>query len=173
MIRTSAILTLLCCLLVSTVSAQDRWLERYVDMGPNLTGANRTTALARLEAIERLLKQVPELAQPKGFDITHVFTGHRDRSGFGDTVQHYAIQYILRVGLYAPKWTKLIEAPQGQLIFAINWDENARAWHDPQGRVIFVEGSRWPPTPFATVTYGNADSGGPVQPNDPFEATVW
>src|SRR5678816_474669 len=77
--RHSATLVLLSSLATSALSAQTGWLPRAVEMGPNLTGANRAAAIARLESIERLLKQVPELAHPEGFEIRPFFTGHRNR----------------------------------------------------------------------------------------------
>ena len=168
---------LLCGSLVSTVSAQttaqNGWLRLKVDMGPNLTGTNRATALTRLEAIERLVKQVPGLAQPEGFEITTHLTGHRSRLGLGNSDHpEYAIQYILRLTFFAPKWVAYGD-PAGEVYFEINADESSSGWLDPQGRDIFVEPSRWPRLPFSAVTYGEAASGGPVQPNDPFYAAVW
>jgi hypothetical protein len=163
---------LCCCWIVSEVNAQTGWLSRYVDMGPNITGTNRATALARLEAIERLLKQVPELAHPAGFDITTQFTGHRSRTGLGNS-EHpdYVIEYTLHLKFFAPKWVKFLE-PAGEMAFTINANEG-QDWLDPQGRGIYIEPARWPRSPFATVTYGFAESGGPVQPNDPFYVDAW
>ena len=60
---------MLCGAIASTAHAQTGWLPRTVALGPYLVGENRTVALARLESIERLLKQVPEPAHPVGFEI--------------------------------------------------------------------------------------------------------
>ena len=59
----------LCCSTLSTIDAQTGWLPRGVNLGPNITGANSAAVLARIDAIERLVKQVPELAHPNGFEI--------------------------------------------------------------------------------------------------------
>src|SRR4029078_6746059 len=85
--RHSPTLLLLSSLATSALSAQTGWLPRSVEMGPNLTGANRAAAIARLESIERLLKQVPELAHPEGFEIRPFFTGHRNRLGLNHSDQ--------------------------------------------------------------------------------------
>jgi hypothetical protein len=104
MTRTAAILTMLCVAIVATADAQTGWLPRRVDMGPYLTGENRVTALARLESIERLLKQVPELAHPDGFEIKPFFLGTgKGRLGLGES-EHadYAIPYLYRVAFFYP-----------------------------------------------------------------------
>ena len=154
-----AILTLASCLITSAAGAQTGWLPPIVDMGPNLTGANRAAALARLESIQRLLKQVPEFAHPDGFEIRASFTGHRNRTGLGNS-EHadYVIQYLYRVNFFSPSLAKNKYAI-GAIIFAINADESMHGELDPQGRVIFVEERRWPLVPFSVATYGVSASG--------------
>ena len=154
-----AILTLLSCSITSAVGAQTGWLPPLVDMGPNLTGANRAAALARLESIQRLLKQVPELAHPDGFEIKPFFTGHRNRTGLGGS-EHadYVIEYLYRVNFFSPSFAQNKNAI-GAIIFAINADENMHGDLDRQGRVIFVEQRRWPRVPFSVATYGVSASG--------------
>src|SRR5262245_54562852 len=46
-----------------------------VDIGGNLTPAQRQTVIARLDAIKNLLLQVPELAQPNGFEVRAKYLG--------------------------------------------------------------------------------------------------
>lgn len=167
-----AILTLVSCLITSAVGAQTGWLPPVVDMGPNLTGANRAAALARLESIQRLLKQVPELAHPDGFEIRPFFTGHRSRNGLGGS-EHadYVIQYLYRVTFFYPSLAEN-KYPIGAIIFAINADENMRGDLDPQGRVIFIEQRRWPLVPFSVATYG-VSADGTLKAGEDFSLWAW
>jgi hypothetical protein len=176
--RTPAVLTLLCCGIVSTADAQTGWLPRTVEMGAYLTGANRAAALARLESIERLLKQVPELAHPDGFEITPFFGGAgKSREGLGHS-EHadYVIPYLYRVSFFYPSFAAskaAYKSATGQIIFAVNADENMHGELDPQGRVIYVEQQgRWPRTPFSIVTYGTSASGR-LQPDEDFSLWTW
>jgi hypothetical protein len=171
--RTAAILTMLCGAIVATADAQTGWLPRTVDMGPYLTGENRAVALARLESIERLLKQVPELAHPDGFEIRPFFAGSgKSRLGLGQS-EHadYVIPYIYRVTFFYPSLAAN-KVATGAIVFGVNADENEHGWLDQQGRDIIVEQSRWPRTPFSVVTYGTSASGG-LQPNEDFTLSTW
>ena len=58
--KSTTAMMLLCCATLSTANAQTGWLPRYVNIGPTITGANRATAIARLEAIEQLVKNFPD-----------------------------------------------------------------------------------------------------------------
>ena len=171
--RISAMM-LLFCATVSTANAQNRWLPRYVDMstGSNITGANRTAAIAVLEAIERLVKQVPELAHPDGFEIGTSFTAASKRRGQGDS-QHpeYVTEYRLHISFYYPKYVRLTD-PSADILFAVNADDNAAGWLDAQGRHVFVEEGRWPKWPYSIVTYGSSPSG-TLQAGEIFQATAW
>src|SRR5262245_56586404 len=90
----AAILILALCLMTSAAHAQSGWLPPRIEMGPHITGTNRTAALARLESFQQLLKQVPELAHPDSFEIAPFFTGHRNRLGVnGSEHADYVIQY--------------------------------------------------------------------------------
>src|SRR4029079_7326882 len=155
----SATLWLFSSLATSPLSAQTVWLPRTVEMGPNLTGANRAAAIARLESIERLLKQVPELAPPNGFEIEPFLSGHRNRLGLNHS-EHadYVVEYQYRIHFYVPKLTP--ETPAiGVIVFMVNGDEGDQGWMDPQGRDILVEPARWPRVPSSIATYGVSASG--------------
>ena len=78
--RTFAALALLLALSQASSSSAQRdpgaasarrsgWLPRSTRLGPELTTAEKTTILRRLDEIERLVLQVPELAQPEGFEV--------------------------------------------------------------------------------------------------------
>ena len=45
------------------------WLPRYTRLDPSLTAAEKATIVSRLDEIERLVLQVPELAGPEGFEV--------------------------------------------------------------------------------------------------------
>lgn len=164
---------MLCGAIVTTANAQTGWLPRTVEMGPYLTGENRVAALARLESIERLLKQVPELAHPDGFEIRPFFAGGgKSRLGLAES-EHadYVIPYIYRVTFFYPNLATG-KVATGAIIFGVNADENEHGWLDPRGRDIIVEQARWPRTPHSVVTYGTSASGG-LQPNEDFTITTW
>ena len=165
---------LLCCAMVSTANAQNRWLPRYVDMstGSNITGANRTAAIPPLEAIERLVKQVPELAHPDGFEIGSSFTAATKRRGPNDSVHpEYVTEYRLHVAFYYPKRVPMTD-PNADILFVVNADDNAAGWLDAQGRHVIVEEGRWPKWPYSIVTYGSSPSG-TLQAGEIFQATAW
>jgi hypothetical protein len=169
-----SILSLVSCLTASAVAAQTGWLPRTVDMGPNLTGANRAAAIARLESIERLLKQVPELAHPEGFEIRPFFSGGRSRTGLNQS-EHtdYAVQYIYRITFFVPKLAPDVSAT-GTILFAINADENMGHGDvvDSRGGEIFIEQPRWPLIPFSVATYGVSASG-TLQAGEDFSLWAW
>lgn len=165
--------TMLCGVIVATADAQTGWLPRTVKMGPYLTGENRVVALARLESIERLLKQVPELAHPDGFEIRPFFEGGgKSRQGLAQS-EHadFVIPYTYRVTFFYPS-LEAGKVATGAIIFGVNADENEQGWLDPQGREVILEQARWPLTPFAVVTYGVSASGS-LRPNEDFTISTW
>jgi len=174
--RTSAfvMVVMLCCSTLSTVDAQTGWLPRSVDLGPNITGANRAAVLARLDAIERLVKQVPELAHPDGFEIRPFVEGSGRRTGPGKSEHaEYAIQYTYRLTFFYPSFAANKYAI-GDVVFVVNADENVRAWVDAQGRDVYVEGLRWrPPVPSSVATFVATPSGTTVQKGDDFTLDAW
>ena len=163
---------LLCCSTLSTLEAQTGWLPRTVEMGPNLTGANRAAAIARLESIDRLVKQVPELAHPRGFEIRPSFSGGRRRTGLNQS-EHadYVVAYQYVLTFSAPRFAPNIPAT-GTIIVGVNTDENVHGWIDPAGRDVIVEQTRWPSVPGSVVTYGVSGSG-TVQSGEDFTLWAW
>jgi hypothetical protein len=169
--RASAVLGLLCCSIVTTVHAQSRWLPPAVDMGTTLTAANRATALTRLQAIERLVKQVPELSHPDGFEVTSGFSTASRRRGQGNSVHpEYVMEYRLSIKFYYPKRQPLTD-PNAYILFVVNGNEGSSDV-DAQGRNIILEEARWPRWPFSTITYGASPSG-TFHPDEIFQATAW
>ena len=167
------VMVVLCCSTLSTIDAQTGWLPRTVNLGRDITGANRAAALARLDAIERLVKQVPELAHPDGFEIRPFFEGGGRRRGAGNS-EHadYAPQYTYRLTFFYPSMAADKNAI-GAVVFAVNADENVRAWVDAQGRDVYVEGPRWrPPLPSSIATFVTSPSP-TIRAGDDFTIDAW
>jgi hypothetical protein len=140
--------------------------------GSNITGANRTAAIATLEAIERLVKQVPELAHPDGFEIGSSFTAATKRRGQGDSEHpEYVTEYRLHIAFYYPKRVPMTD-PNADIVFLVNANDNAAGFLDAQGRHVIVEEGRWPKWPYSIVTYGSSPSG-MLQSGEIFQATAW
>ena len=163
---------LLLSMAAPVVGAQSRWLPPSINMGSNLKGPARAAALARLQEIERLLKQVPEFAHPEGFDAKGDFVGIGSRTGLNESVHSdYVVEYRYTVLFFAPKFTPNAQ-PTGAVVFMVNADENMRGKPDAQGRTIFVEEPRWPRTPYSVATYGTSSSG-TMQAGQDFTVTTW
>ena len=169
--RLSAILALLSSAATPALEAQTGWMPLSVDMGKNLTGPNRAAAIARLERIEALLKQVPELAHPDGFEIKPFFTGHRNRLGLNNS-EHadYVVEYQFRIHFYVPKYEG--NPAIGAIVFMVNGEESDPGWMDPQGRALHHEQARWPLTPYSVATYGVSASG-LLQAGENFNVSSW
>ncbi len=162
---------LLGCAALSAANAQTGWLPRYVDMS-NIPSANRAAAVARLEAIEQLVKQVPELAHPNGFEIMTSFIGGTKRTGQGNSEHpEYVTEYQLHVGFYVPKKMPRTD-PNADIVFVVNASDNGTKELDARGRHVLIEEGRWPKWPFSTVTYGTSPTGS-FNAGEIFQATAW
>ncbi|CAN5791666.1 hypothetical protein BH23GEM3_BH23GEM3_13950 [soil metagenome] len=131
------------------------WLPREVRIDGGITAAQRATAIANLEQIERILLQVPELANPQGFEILPSFYGGARRLGPGQKEQpNNVIEYILRLYFFAP--TRAVAGTGCNcLSIRINHVDNlgSREIRDEQGREIYIEMARGEPLPLATQVY--------------------
>jgi hypothetical protein len=150
---------------VRTADAQDRsnqptprpgWLPREVNIGGGLTAAQRATAIARLEAIERVFQQIPELAHPDGFEIRPQYYGGDRMRGPGDVeMPGNVVAYALRLAFFAP--SKAIAGEGCVCIEAwVNFAAVTSAGlpiRDEQGRSIYIEPVRGDPLPHATQVY--------------------
>jgi len=131
------------------------WLPREVFID-NLTAAHKAAAIARLEQIERILLQVPELANPQGFELRSQFHGGARQLGPGDVERPgNVIEYVLRLWFFAP--TEAI-AGEGCTCITITVNDHspfgAAPIRDEQGRIVYVEAERGDPVPLATQVYG-------------------
>ena len=137
------------------------WLPRRVEIRGEITAAQRATALARLEAIERILRQVPEIANPKGFEILPVFQGGSFQLGAtGTPVPGSVIEYRLMLYFFAPS-KKIAGEGCTCLWVSVNAPTVAGpGGRDAQGRVIYVERERGAPRPPALQVYGTLSEEG-------------
>ena len=138
------------------LGAQTGWLPREVRLAGGLTGAQRTAAIARLEQVEQVLRQVPELARPDGFEIMPVIVGGSRMLGPGDAEQPgHVVEYVLQLAIFVPSKANA----QGRctcLWVTVNKSApvGPAAIRDAQGRAIYVEAGRGEPVPHATQVYG-------------------
>src|SRR5689334_14672387 len=89
----TGVLAWLACASVASGAAQDRaakdaarpgWMPRRINIGgTQLTAADRAAAIAKLEAIERVMLRVPELAHPDGFYVEPQFGGGGQATDLG------------------------------------------------------------------------------------------
>jgi hypothetical protein len=135
--------------------ARPGWLPREVNIVGDITAAQRATAIANLEQIERILLQVPELASPEGFEILPSYYGGARRLGPGQTEQPgNVIEYILRLYFFAP--ARAVSGDGCNCIsIRINHasDLGSSPLFDEQGRAVYIEMARGEPLPLATQVY--------------------
>jgi hypothetical protein len=160
---TSAAAVLLISATMPAVAQGDRaatatrrgWLPREVSIGANLTAAESATATARLEAIERILQQVPALANPEGFEIMPHYFGGAQMLGPGQSERPgNVVEYMLTLVFFHPSRAVAGEGC-GCLTVTVNraGHTGAREIFDEQGRGIYIESPRGDPVPFATQVY--------------------
>lgn len=121
-----------------------------------LTAAQRQTAIARLEAIKNLLLQVPELAQPNGFEVQPRLVGGYRMYGPGRTARPgNVVEYVLQLWIYYP--TKK-QAGEGCTCIEIRVNPTGFMGGDviidAEGREIYMQMERGPAVPGATQVFG-------------------
>jgi len=135
-------------------SARPGWLPPITQWADDMSAAQRATAMTVLREFERIILQVPELANPDGFEIEPAFSGGYRLLGPDDTqMQNSLIRYNYGLRFYAP--TKAI-AGEGSscLSFVVN-DNPPREQHRGKGGIrIWDEGDRGKPVPYATLVLG-------------------
>lgn len=146
-----------------TASAAGRWLPRDTrDIG-NVTAAQRAAALATADRIEQWLKQVPELAQPDGFEILPILRGGARQMGPDQKLMaNSVVEYALTLMFFHP--SRAIAGEGGSCVAVrVNGVQSGRM-RDAQGRDIYIEAERGKPStdpnisdgriPHATQVYG-------------------
>lgn len=147
-----------------TVPRAGRWLPREVNFTGDLTAAQRAEAMATLEKIERILKQVPEVATPAGYEIVPRFVGGARQQGTDvRELPGGVVEYSLALAHYVPTRAT---APGTTSCIVVTINE--RQWgrlRDAEGRPIYIEPNRGTPStnpdisdsrvpPKATQVYG-------------------
>jgi hypothetical protein len=122
-------------------SAGGGWLPRDESPINGLTAAQRAAAIATLDRIERLLRQVPELANPDGFEIQPVILGGAVQDGPGAMpMDGSVVEQILKLVFYVPSRAQSGEGC-GCIEVRVNRTQSARMY-DAQGRHIYIEEPR-------------------------------
>lgn len=134
------------------------WLPREVNTSrPGVGAAGVRIAMSRLEQLEQVFLQIPEIAQPKGFEIFARYTvGGRilhpdDKPREGDVVG-YRIQLMFAF----PTWAIAGEGRDCISVMVnrpLTGDEGSW-WEDAENRRIYTDQPRGKPMPLATQVYG-------------------
>ena len=125
-----------------TIVAQSRggWLPRTTGFS-GLTPAQRASATAILDKVERLLRQVPELANPDGFEIRPgIGGGPRQADPDGNPIPGSIAEYGIGLQFFYPS-----RAVAGEGCTCINVIINQRTngnIRDEHGRAFYIEGDR-------------------------------
>jgi len=128
------------------------WLPRRVNIEGSITAAQKAEAIRRLEAIEGILRQVPELAHPDTIMVQALFGGVSRRLGAGDaTDPRNVLEYYLELGLCEPEMVRIAQQrPElhlngcGTIEVRVNFSNppGSVALHDARGREIYLEAIR-------------------------------
>ena len=122
----------------------NEWLPLRISFQSPMTAtADKIAAEAKLRAILDVLKQVPELARPTGFQVTPSLESGGRRPGAGDVEdRRNVLHYRLQLDLCDPT------GAEGSRCGYITVDVNAidapgnTPIHDEQGRAIYIEAPR-------------------------------
>ena len=129
------------------------WLPREVHPITGVSQAQRAEAMANIDRIERILKRVPEVADPSGFEIQPVIAGGARQIGPGFDAAPLAgsvIEYNIGLRYYRP--SKAIAGEGGTcLAVTVNRRTDGRL-QDATGRVIYIEGDRGRPSTKPTIS---------------------
>jgi hypothetical protein len=129
----------------SAAQASGRWLPRAVRPIRNVTAPQRAEAMAVLDRIERLLKQVPELANPEGYEILPgISGGSRQQGPDGRELPGTVVEYGLGLMFFNP--TRAIAGEGSYCIsVAVNGRQSGNL-RDADGREIYIEAQRGTPS---------------------------
>ena len=150
------------------------WLPRYTKLDSRLTTAEKTTILKRLDEIERLVLQVPELARPEGFEVLprldaagfEIWPGIQGHPKGNYVVQSYQLMAFRPSKAIAGEGLTCLEIivnplpPQVYMDFAMN------DFGDGKGDRVYIENRFGVKKPGALLAYGHIlpGPGGPPSP---------
>jgi hypothetical protein len=119
----------------------------------------RAAAIARLEQIERIVLQLPEIARPQGFEVLPRFYGgariiHPDEKQRVSDV----VEYQFGLMFFAPSYEIALEGSRCiQITINPTLEDQHTTLRDARGNAIYVELARGKLVPFATQVYGSFD----------------
>jgi hypothetical protein len=121
--------------------ARGGWLPRQDRLPAELTAAQRAEAIATLDRIERIMRQVPELASPEGFEILPILSGGSRQTGPDDKpLANSVIDYALSLMFFHPSRAIAGEGSSA-ITVRVNATQQGRM-KDSQGRAIYIEEAR-------------------------------
>lgn len=135
---------------------QSAWLAREVQWPRGGTPAERATAMATLDRFEQMLRRVPGLARPDGFEIVPQFAGGHRPLGQGATpIANGVLRYNLGLMMFSPSRAQA----EGRVCisFIVNDDAPQAAHRDATGREFYIEGDRGRAVSGATQVLGGLD----------------
>lgn len=127
-------------------AARPRWTDHYPPEIGQATTAERASAMATLDEIQRVLEQVPELAKPRGFEV--------GRQVFGGTLQfgeRGVLAYTLFLWFY--EQSKAFTGGEGTRCIEVNVNASRGTRVDETGRGFFLEQAIGEPIRGATIVY--------------------
>lgn len=130
------------------------WLPPITQWADDMTAAQRTAAATVLRDIERILLEIPELANPDGFEIQPAFAGGYRLLGPDDApLAASLLRYNYGLAFYAP--TKAIAGEGSTCVSVVVNDNPPPAAHRGEGGIrIWEEAERGKPVPHSTVVLG-------------------
>jgi hypothetical protein len=131
------------------------WLPPVTQWAEGMTAAQRTAALPALRDFERLLLQIPELANPDGFEIQPAFAGgHRPLGPDGGVLPNSLVRYNYGLTFFAP--TKAIAGEGRTCVSIVVNDDPPQAKHRGDGgfQVYLQTELLGTPVPHATEVHG-------------------
>jgi hypothetical protein len=124
-------------------SSPGRWLPRDVRAIAGVTAAQRAEAIAMLDRIERILRQVPELASPAGYEILPIISGGQRQDGpnvEASPLPGSVVQYRLSLLHFMP--TREI-AGEGSVCVSVTVNPvQPVTMRDAEARGIYIEPDR-------------------------------
>jgi len=130
------------------------WLPPITQWADDMTAAQRTAAMTVLREFERIILEIPELANPVGFEIAPAFAGGYRLLGPDDApMPNSLLRYNYGLAFYAP--TKAIAGEAAACLgFVVN-ENPPREQHRGEGGIrIWEEGDRGKPVPHSTHVLG-------------------
>jgi hypothetical protein len=117
------------------------WLPRQVRPITALNRTDRAAAIATLDRLERLVRQIPELAAPDGFQILPTISGGSRQLGpHQKEMPGSLVDYLLALTFFAP--SKAVAGEGNSCIMVRVNPTQSGTLTDAEGRAIYIERER-------------------------------